>query len=122
MSKKRFGLLRDPVVLLCSLVSSVVGFPRPFLKLWLSDCPVWSSYITETINNYGISITAERVGMHFIEDNYVLQRSLKAYHEAQKIISGNVLEIGCGNGYGLAMLSDQARHLTVLDKKRSGQD
>ena len=41
--------------------------------------------------------TAERVSQKDLSDNFVFQRSILAYYEAAKIVSGNVLEIGTGN-------------------------
>ena len=48
-------------------------------------------------------LTAERVSRD-ISDNYVFQRSQLAYHEAARRISGDVLEIGTGTGYGLSLI------------------
>ncbi len=45
--------------------------------------------------------TAERVSHEDKSDNYVFQRSLLAYLEAAKMVSGDVLEIGAGEGYGI---------------------
>ena len=42
--------------------------------------------------------TAERVSHKELSDNFVFQRSLLAYEEAAKIVSGTVLEIGTGSG------------------------
>ena len=59
--------------------------------------------------------TAERVSRE-LSDNYVFQRSLLAYHEAAKIISGDVLEIGTGEGYGAEVLSAKATRFITIDK------
>lgn len=48
--------------------------------------------------------TAERVSMNEVADNYVFQRHLIAYQEAAKIISGMVIELGSGSGYGAGVL------------------
>lgn len=60
--------------------------------------------------------TAERVSQKDYSDNYVYQRSLLAYLEAAKIISGNVLEIGTGSGYGIDIIAPQASAFLTIDK------
>ena len=61
--------------------------------------------------------TAERVSKKDESDNYVYQRSLLAYLEAAKIISGRVLEIGTGNGYGIEVIAPLVDQFVTLDKK-----
>ena len=53
-------------------------------------------------------LTAERVSRD-ISDNYVFQRSQLAYHEAARRISGDVLEIGTGTGYGIEIDAQKNR-------------
>lgn len=60
--------------------------------------------------------TAERVSASDLSDNYVFQRSKLAYIEAAKLISGNVLEIGSGDGYGIEIMAQKAEHFTTVDK------
>lgn len=60
--------------------------------------------------------TAERVSDTDASDNYVFQRSLLAYVEAAKIVHGDVLEIGCGEGYGAKLLAPQCVSYTSIDK------
>ena len=60
--------------------------------------------------------TAERVSDQDLSDNYVFQRSLLAYIEASKLISGSVLEIGCGEGYGARILAPMVIKYTSIDK------
>lgn len=60
--------------------------------------------------------TAERVSHHEPSDNVNYQRHLIAYKEAEKVISGDVLEIGCGEGYGMALLAPQAKTYKAVDK------
>ncbi|HHB77704.1 MAG TPA: class I SAM-dependent methyltransferase [Saprospiraceae bacterium] len=60
--------------------------------------------------------TAERVSHTDVSDNYVYQRSLLAYLKAAELVSGNVLEIGTGSGYGVEVLAPKANHLTTIDK------
>lgn len=49
-------------------------------------------------------------------DNPLFQRTLKAYHLVAPHIHGNVLEIGCGEGYGVEFLYKNAAQLTLIDK------
>lgn len=60
--------------------------------------------------------TAERVSQKDYSDNYVYQRSLLAYLEAAKIISGKVLEIGTGSGYGVDIIAPHATSFLTIDK------
>ncbi len=60
--------------------------------------------------------TAERVSHEDMSDNYVFQRSLLAYLEAAKIVSGDVLEIGAGEGYGIKHIAPKADKYLTLDK------
>ena len=52
--------------------------------------------------------TAERVSGRDVSDNYVFQRSLLAYHYAAERVSGVVLEIGTGSGYGVEVIAPRA--------------
>ena len=60
--------------------------------------------------------TAERVSHNDLSDNYVFQRSLLAYMEAAKLISGSVLEIGTGSGYGVRIIAERADKFVTIDK------
>lgn len=60
--------------------------------------------------------TAERVSHIDHSDNYVYQRSLVAYLEAAKLISGKVLEIGTGSGYGVEIVAPHTSEFTTVDK------
>lgn len=60
--------------------------------------------------------TAERVSNVDASDNYVYQRSLLAYFEAAKLVSGDILEIGTGSGYGIKIISPKASKYVTLDK------
>lgn len=60
--------------------------------------------------------TAERVSDTDKSDNFVYQRSLLAYLESAKIISGKVLEVGSGMGYGMEILSPKSDEYVMLDK------
>ena len=59
--------------------------------------------------------TAERISLD-ASDNFVLQRSLLAYHKAAEMISGDVLEIGTGEGYGIDVLAPKAVRFITMDK------
>lgn len=60
--------------------------------------------------------TAERVSQKDGSDNYVYQRSLLAYLEAAKMISGKVLEIGTGSGYGVEIIAPHTTEYVTIDK------
>lgn len=62
--------------------------------------------------------TAERVSLE-VSDNFVYQRSRLAYVEAAKLVSGRVLEIGTGTGYGVDIIAPNALEFITLDKYRS---
>ncbi len=64
--------------------------------------------------------TAERVSQADASDNYVFQRSQLAYHEAARRVEGDVLEIGTGSGYGVAIVAPHARTFVTVDKFDSG--
>lgn len=60
--------------------------------------------------------TAERVSQVDASDNYVYQRSLLAYAEAAKLVSGKVLEIGTGSGYGIELMASRSDNFVTIDK------
>lgn len=59
--------------------------------------------------------SAERVSLE-VQNNYLFQRSIKAYYEAAGLISGKVLEIGTGSGYGVEIISGVANEFVTVDK------
>ena len=63
--------------------------------------------------------TAERVSQRDTSDNYVFQRSILAYVEAAKIVSGKVLEIGTGSGYGIEVIASNTDKFVTIDKFES---
>ena len=64
----------------------------------------------------GILQTAERSSHLDPSENVIFQRHLIAYKEAAKLISGTVLEIGSGEGYGIIELAPKAEHYIAIDK------
>ncbi len=66
--------------------------------------------------------TAERVSQTDPSDNYVFQRSLLAYHKAAELVSGNVLEIGTGSGYGAHVIAPRCDSFTTIDKHQGASD
>lgn len=65
--------------------------------------------------------TAERVSVE-ASDNFVFQRSLLAYHTAAGLISGDVLEIGTGSGYGIEVIAPHATRFVTIDKHAPAQE
>jgi ubiquinone/menaquinone biosynthesis C-methylase UbiE len=60
--------------------------------------------------------TAERTNENSVSDNPIYQRHLFAYQNAVKYIKGDVLEVGCGEGYGSKLLAPHAKKYTAIDK------
>lgn len=66
--------------------------------------------------------TAERTTNNDNSENPIFQRHLIAYYSASEMVSGNVLEIGCGEGYGINILSHKANNYLAVDKFPLGID
>ena len=60
--------------------------------------------------------TAERSSHLDPSENVIFQRHMIAYKEASKLISGTVLEIGCGEGYGISELVKFSEKYIGVDK------
>lgn len=60
--------------------------------------------------------TAERHSAQLITDNVLHQRHMIAYSQAANMISGKVLEIGCGEGYGMSILAPKSTKYMAIDK------
>lgn len=60
--------------------------------------------------------TAERSSHLDPSENVIFQRHLIAYKEAAKLISGTVLEVGSGEGYGIMELASKAEKYIAIDK------
>jgi len=61
---------------------------------------------------YTTEITSEEIA----SDNPIHQRLFKAYVVAEKYAGGDVLEVGCGEGRGIDLLSNKAHTFTAVDK------
>ncbi len=57
-------------------------------------------------------ITSEQIP----SDNPIHQRLFKAYIAAEKYLTGDVLEVGCGEGRGVNVILQHARTFTAVDK------
>jgi len=60
--------------------------------------------------------TAERVSSFDHSDNVIFQRHLVAYETARQYVSGSLLEVGSGEGYGISILIPECSHYTAVDK------
>ena len=63
--------------------------------------------------------TAERVSARDASDNFVFQRSILAYYKAAEFVSGRVLEIGTGMGYGVEVVAPAAERFITVDKSQA---
>lgn len=63
-------------------------------------------------------ITTEITSSKILSDNPIHQRLLFAYEVAKNYVSGNILEVGCGEGRGLETLSPYCTGYTALDKNK----
>ena len=66
--------------------------------------------------------STEVTSSQIISDTPLFQRTLKAYTLVAEKIYGDVLEIGCGEGYGLEFIYKNANSVTVIDKSKSVLD
>ena len=60
--------------------------------------------------------TTEIASDQIPSDNPIHQRLLQAYYEAEPFIDGDLLELGCGEGRGVEILTDRATSYLGLDK------
>ncbi|HYG18735.1 MAG TPA: class I SAM-dependent methyltransferase [Ohtaekwangia sp.] len=60
--------------------------------------------------------TTEIASEQIASDNPIHQRLFKAYVVAQAYVSGDVLEVGCGEGRGVELLLSPAKSFTAVDK------
>ena len=64
----------------------------------------------------GILQTAERSSHLDPSENVIFQRHLKAYKHCANLVNGTVLELGCGEGYGISELSSHTDRYIAIDK------
>jgi 2-polyprenyl-3-methyl-5-hydroxy-6-metoxy-1,4-benzoquinol methylase len=60
--------------------------------------------------------TTEIASESLSSDNPIHQRLLKAYYLSQSYISGDLLEVGCGEGRGVELVMPLAKSFTGIDK------
>ena len=60
--------------------------------------------------------TTEIASDQISSDNPIHQRLLQAYYLALPYLNGDLLEIGCGEGRGIALMKDRVRNYTGIDK------
>jgi SAM-dependent methyltransferase len=64
----------------------------------------------------GLPLTGERTVPGIPEENYWFRRHEAAYLWAEPLVTGRtVLEVGCGEGYGTALLARSARRIVGID-------
>ena len=61
---------------------------------------------------YTTEITSDKI----LSDNPLHHRLLSAYVFAEKYISGDVLELGCGEGRGIDIILKKSKSFTAIDK------
>lgn len=66
--------------------------------------------------------SAERTSSHANADNPVFQRHMIAYNEAANLIGGDVLEIGCGEGYAIPIMAPKCKSYLAIDKFQTSLD
>ena len=60
--------------------------------------------------------TTEIASDKIVSDNPIHQRLLKAYFAAKPYVDGDLLEVGCGEGRGVELLSPLSKTYLALDK------
>ncbi|MDA0193737.1 MAG: class I SAM-dependent methyltransferase [Bacteroidetes bacterium] len=60
--------------------------------------------------------TTEIASDKILSDNPIHQRLLKAYHLAEPYINGNLLELGCGEGRGVEIMTQKCDKYLGVDK------
>jgi SAM-dependent methyltransferase len=62
-----------------------------------------------------LPLTGERTGPGVPSENYWYRRHVAAYRFAAQVAGGRVVDAGCGEGYGAAILARRARRVVALD-------
>ena len=74
-----------------------------------------SAHLTEA-GDSGLPLTGERTVPGLAEENYWFRRHEVSYRHCADICAGqDVLEAGCGEGYGADLLASAARRVTAVD-------
>ncbi len=63
--------------------------------------------------------TTEITAYTIASDNVIHQRLLFAYEQTAKLVSGNLLEIGCGAGKGTELFAPLCTNYTAMDKNKN---
>ena len=63
--------------------------------------------------------TAERSSGEDASENVIFQRHMIAYKKAAELVKKNILEIGCGEGYGIKELLPKVEKYICIDKYES---
>ena len=63
--------------------------------------------------------TAERSSGEDPSENVIFHRHLIAYKKAAEFVNKNILEIGCGEGYGIKELLPKVEKYICIDKYKS---
>lgn len=62
-----------------------------------------------------LELTGERTVPGVPSENYWFRRHVAAYRYAAALVGGRVVDAGCGEGYGAAILARRARRVLALD-------
>lgn len=62
-----------------------------------------------------LPLTGERTAPGIPSENYWFQRHVAAYRFAARLLTGTVVDAGCGEGYGSAILASSAAKVISLD-------
>ena len=74
-----------------------------------------SAHLTDAADS-GLPLTGERTVPGLAEENYWFRRHEVAYRHCADVCAGqDVLEAGCGEGYGAALLAGVARRVVAVD-------
>lgn len=90
-----------------------------YLKIKVSKCKYYTNsrililiFAANMAKVYTTEITSEEI----VSDNPIHQRLFKAYVVSKDYVSGDILEVGCGEGRGVATLIEYSKSFTAVDK------